>query len=483
MAFPVLGLLGAAAAVPFYEGYRNRVSGMFNERALNGVDRSDPAAVRSGLFNHGLIGGDQFLASQFDYTNMNQNNQYRYDALAQSQNQFEQNMALQQQQFGLQQRRFAFDVAGSVPTLDGPVDFGSAFDQLVGMESGGNPGAVSPKGAMGFGQIMPANIGPWAREQGLIGADMSDDQAIALYQNNPEFQYQLGANQFKKYVTKYGLRDAYVKWHAGEGTNWQDVVNDYTSGANKYHDGNMHTFEYVNSNMNGYGRRAGIAAAERTKKEQDEAVANFGSPQQQSLYDNPMTTPQTRNQIGSEVTSAVAGQNAYNPNTDEQLQRTMMLNHDEQIRAEQTKAAEAEAGYVDTAQSLVDTAERVDWALENVNTGMLDRDFWSSTENITNRNEINKLLTQQKMEYWNKTLGRSDAPSEKELQALDDMFPLLTPGNMDNTRLAVVSQNLQALRQSINAQLSDADRNQRTQGGNATQPSPRNSLPDGWRVD
>ena len=60
VAIPLIGLLGGLALRPQYENYKDRTRGRYQERALQGVDRSDPNAVAGGLFNAGLINGSEF---------------------------------------------------------------------------------------------------------------------------------------------------------------------------------------------------------------------------------------------------------------------------------------------------------------------------------------------------------------------------------------------------------------------------------------
>lgn len=106
--------------------------------------------------------------------------------------------------------------------------FDNVRDALVKQESGGNPNAVSPKGAVGLTQIMPAtardpgygvpNIFDTARGMGVLVADESDATLQQLLRN-PQVNEAFGRNYFNAMSRKYGGDQAktLAAYNAGPG--------------------------------------------------------------------------------------------------------------------------------------------------------------------------------------------------------------------------------------------------------------------------
>lgn len=329
-ALPLLAIGGSALLAPLFENYRDRTKGRYNRGLMEGVDEGDPMAVARAMFGGGRISAQEFL----DAGEAQQGfaiDRFNADTSRMNANTSAGQLALANQQFGIQ-------LMDRVPTATGPVDMRAATGQLFQMESGGNPNAVSPKGAMGVGQIMPDNIYPWAVEMGMVSPDTPRAAVMGVYATDAGFQQELAARKFQQYVQKYGLREAFVKWHAGEGTSFAQVVKDYQTGGGRYHDGNMHTYDYVMANMNGYGRYAAANQQQAARAEEAAAVEAFGSPSQKALYGSPVATPQTQSAIGQKVMENL-NVPAYDPATDAQLQRDIIL----QDRAAAAKAEEARA--------------------------------------------------------------------------------------------------------------------------------------------
>lgn len=100
-------------------------------------------------------------------------------------------------------------------------------------ESGGDPNAVSPKGAVGLMQVMPrtaVDISRWMGD-GLISADMSDAR-IASIISNPVINQRYGEFYLKKMLRDYGgrggLKAALIGYNAGPGVaqKWIDSGQD-----------------------------------------------------------------------------------------------------------------------------------------------------------------------------------------------------------------------------------------------------------------
>lgn len=90
--------------------------------------------------------------------------------------------------------------------------------QLMGKESSGNPGAVSSKGALGLGQVMPAT----AREMGY------DPQQLA---NDPEMQADASARYLRQMFDRYGdWGTALQAYHDGPGNMDLALNGQYTPG-------------------------------------------------------------------------------------------------------------------------------------------------------------------------------------------------------------------------------------------------------------
>ena len=109
-----------------------------------------------------------------------------------------------------------------------PSPKGGTFQNMLQIESGMNPNAVSPKGATGIAQIMPAtardpgfgvpNIFDFAKGQGVQVADNSDATLQALLRN-PQVNAGFGEAYFNAQKQRYGgdERLAAAAYNAGPG--------------------------------------------------------------------------------------------------------------------------------------------------------------------------------------------------------------------------------------------------------------------------
>jgi Transglycosylase SLT domain len=113
----------------------------------------------------------------------------------------------------------------------GPVQAGSSggavpqrlYNAIIRQESGGNYRAVNPhSGALGIGQVMPANVASWSRE--ALGYSITPQQFL----NSPELQdriIQFKLDQYYREAIGRGLspdeavRYVASKWYSGSGDN------------------------------------------------------------------------------------------------------------------------------------------------------------------------------------------------------------------------------------------------------------------------
>lgn len=200
------GALGAQAAMPFYERYRDDVrqrgQARRNERVYGDL-LADPSAgptdfARAGLAG-GLLGGEDVIGTM---------QQGRQLDIAQGR------LGLARQQF---EHGRIMDRVGTIPTLQGEIPSAAIMGALFEGESSFNPRARSWKGALGLGQIMPANVPSWARREFPELAEFTDQTILDAYQADPVFQEQLAERSFMRILDEQGgsLPDAFSVWHSG----------------------------------------------------------------------------------------------------------------------------------------------------------------------------------------------------------------------------------------------------------------------------
>ena len=118
------------------------------------------------------------------------------------------------------------ETLAATPAAAFPTD--KVFGALIQQESGGNGMAVSPAGALGSTQMLPATAQEMARKLGLpFRPDL-------LRSNSPQglqYQQQLGKAYFEEGLAKTGnVRDALRYYHGGpDRSMWGPKTNAYAN--------------------------------------------------------------------------------------------------------------------------------------------------------------------------------------------------------------------------------------------------------------
>lgn len=102
------------------------------------------------------------------------------------------------------------------------------------------------------------------------------------------------------------------------------------------------------------------------------------------------------------------------------------------------------AGLVPSTGS--DIVPDIDEALRVLDQAPFDARMWSSTEGINTQNYLNEVMTRLRMDYWQNTLGRSDAPSDTESKQLQELFPEIGGGLRDEQAKGLVRKTLERAR-------------------------------------
>jgi len=134
---------------------------------------------------------------------------------------------------------------------------------VIAAESGYNPNAVSPKGAIGLMQIMPTTAG-----------DYGIDSADALF--DPKTNVEIGTRHLKRLMRKYkNMRKAIMAYNAGEGALAR------ANGAMTYSETRLYTMRVINNYWRSKGkkpidlRKLGLTGSGRVKVVINSTVGNL----------------------------------------------------------------------------------------------------------------------------------------------------------------------------------------------------------------
>lgn len=123
---------------------------------------------------------------------------------------------------------------GRAMASTGPINLVRLRSAIVGNESGGNFSAVNPdSGALGYGQVMPYNVGPWTQEH--YGRRLTPAQFLA----SREAQLAVVDGQLAKTIRQQldagfkgdiAIRRAAAIWYSGRGDRYDDPTPQYSRG-------------------------------------------------------------------------------------------------------------------------------------------------------------------------------------------------------------------------------------------------------------
>jgi hypothetical protein len=105
---------------------------------------------------------------------------------------------------------------------------------IIGKESGGNYNAVNPdSGALGIGQVMPENVGPWTQRYlgvTLTPQEFLNDRAAQDAVVNGRFRDMLADQAAAGYKGEEAIRRAAAVWYSGDGNLWNYNKPEYYNG-------------------------------------------------------------------------------------------------------------------------------------------------------------------------------------------------------------------------------------------------------------
>lgn len=115
-----------------------------------------------------------------------------------------------------------------------PTNVSSFRQAIIGKESGGNYNAVNPdSGALGIGQVMPENVGPWTQKylgKTLTPQQFLNDRAAQDAVVNGRFNDMLKDQAAAGFSGEQMIRRAAAVWYSGQAKLWNDTKPQYSKG-------------------------------------------------------------------------------------------------------------------------------------------------------------------------------------------------------------------------------------------------------------
>jgi hypothetical protein len=115
-----------------------------------------------------------------------------------------------------------------------PTNVSSFRQAIIGKESGGNYNAVNPdSGALGIGQVMPENVGPWTQKylgKTLTPQQFLKDRAAQDAVVNGRFNDMLKDQAAAGFSGEQMIRRAAAVWYSGQAKLWNDTNPQYSKG-------------------------------------------------------------------------------------------------------------------------------------------------------------------------------------------------------------------------------------------------------------
>jgi len=115
-----------------------------------------------------------------------------------------------------------------------PTNVSSFRQAIIGKESGGNYNAVNPdSGALGIGQVMPENVGPWTQKylgKTLTPQQFLKDRAAQDAVVNGRFNDMLKDQAAAGFSGEQMIRRAAAVWYSGQAKLWNDTKPQYSKG-------------------------------------------------------------------------------------------------------------------------------------------------------------------------------------------------------------------------------------------------------------
>lgn len=115
-----------------------------------------------------------------------------------------------------------------------PVNVQAFREAIIGKESGGNYSAVNPdSGALGVGQVMPENVGPWTEKylgRRLTPQQFLQDKAAQDKVVNGRFNDMIADQKAAGFSGEQMIRRAAAVWYSGQANLWNNTKPQYSNG-------------------------------------------------------------------------------------------------------------------------------------------------------------------------------------------------------------------------------------------------------------